>query len=624
MSTKGILAVLGLTCGLTIGMPAIAAGNYAVIASPPSASHYDAARLSQPQYRVTLQANARIPMRDGITLAADIFRPDAPGRFPVILTRTPYNRAGAAASEQARWFAARGYVVVNVDARGRWDSEGSFYAFRDEADDGYDTDEWIGRQSWFEGGICTIGGSYVGYTQWAQLVRASKYLKCAAPSVTTGNVHGGWIYTNGALHYGFALPWGGIDMQGHVAQYAEDFDWPSIYRHLPVVTSDEAGHHITSWYRDWMAHPTRDSYWDGISVENGYHNITVPILTVEGWYDIFLQGALEDDIAVRKVAKTPEARAGKRLMIGPWAHSVGGRVALTNGRNGGAPPDPQDFGDNAAVNLRLVYLRWFDHWLKGIDNGVATEAPVKLFVMGLNYWRDEQEWPLARTQYTKYYISSGGRANGSIGDGVLSAQPPRSGAVTDTYSYDPANPVPSMGGNVCCSNVPSGPWDQRTVELRPDVLVYTTPVMQAPMEITGPIRMMLYAATSAEDTDWTAKLVDVYPNGYAQNIQSGIVRARYRNGMDKPADFIKPGQVYEYTIDMWATSHVVLPGHRLRLEVSSSDFPRFDRNLNTRESPEMGTQMQIALQTVHHSARYPSHVLLPLIPLQKDLLPVTP
>ena len=598
------LLVLALSCG--------------VMAAPPPAppvSFYDDAGLSQPRYPVIFESNVRVAMRDGVTLATDIYRPDAPGKFPAILIRTPYSRAGAGASEQGHWFAARGYVVVEQDVRGRYDSDGHFYAFKNEANDGYDTDEWFGSQPWFDGNLGTMGGSYVGYVQWAQAIRGSRYLKAMVGAVTSPDIYGNWIYINGALHYGFDLPWGGVDIDGHVDQFAADFAWDAIYKHLPFATADEAAHHRTPHYRDWLAHPTRDSYWDGISLETDYNKVAVPILSVDGWYDIFLRGALQDDAAVRKVGKTEVARSGKRLMLGPWAHSTGTRNALTNGRAGGAPPDPLDFGDDAVVDMQKVSLRWFDHWLKGVDNGVERDSAVRIFVMGVNHWRNESEWPLARTRYTNYYIHSRGRANSVDGDGVLSVTAPGKERA-DGFSYDPADPVPSMGGNVCCSTVPSGPWDQRSVERRDDVLVYTTPEMTAPMEITGPISMTLFASTSAKDTDWTAKLVDVHPDGYAQNIQSGIARARYREAAGKAAKPIEANRIYSYTIDLWATSVVLLPGHRLRLEVSSSDFPRFDRNLNTGEDPATGTRMEIAKQTVYHDAAHPSHVVLPLIPLE--------
>jgi uncharacterized protein len=578
--------------------------------APRSVPHYDDAKLSQPKYEVRTEANVRVPMRDGVTLATDIYRPEAEGRFPAILVRTPYNRATAVSVPQARWFAERGYVVLEQDVRGRWDSDGYFYAFKNEVSDGFDMDEWIGKQPWFDGKLGTMGGSYVGYTQWAQAIGGSKYLTAVSPAITTPDIYANWFYIDGALHYGFAFPWGGISIDGHTAQYNTGNNWAGMFLHLPVNTSDEAAYHQTPHYRDWLAHPTRDSYWNGISLDNDYEKIGVPAFSVDGWFDIFLRGALHDDQEVRKRARTQEARAGKRIMIGPWAHSQGGRFALTGN---GADPDPIDFGDNAVVDMQKAYLRWFDYKLKGIDNGLASEPPIKIFVMGANFWRFENEWPLARTRYTNYYIASGSRANSAIGDGTLSFEPPAD-SFTDTFAYDPRNPVPSMGGNVCCSVVPSGPWDQRSVERRDDVLIYTTQPLTEPVEVTGPISMTLYAATSAKDTDWTAKLVDVYPNGYAQNVQSGIVRARYRDGAGKTAKPVEPGKVYEYQIDLWDTSQVFLPGHRIRLEVSSSDFPRFDRNLNTGENPNTGVHAEIAHQTIYHSRQYPSHLVLPIIP----------
>src|SRR3569833_3263888 len=271
-------------------------------------------------------------------------------------------------------------------------------------------DEWLGKQSWFDGILGTMGGSYVGYTQRAQAVRGSKYLNAMAMTVTTPDNYGNWIYTDGAQQYGFDLPWGGIEMSGLVMQSSNDFDWDHIYKRLPVGTADDTGHHGTPHYRDWLAHPTRDSYWDGISFDNDYSKISVPILSIDGWYDIFLRGDINDDAGMRRQGKTPETRSGKRLMIRPWAHETGGRNALPVGGIG-ANPDPVDFGDNAAVNKRLLHLRWFDHWLKGMDNGVAADAPFQIFVMGDNVWRNEKEWPLARTRYTNYYIQSGGGAS---------------------------------------------------------------------------------------------------------------------------------------------------------------------------------------------------------------------
>lgn len=296
--------------------------------------------------------------------------------------RTIYNRGTLGFDQQARFFARRGYVVLVQGERGRYDADGSFYAFKNEANDGYDTDEWIGRQPWFDGNLGAMGGSYGGYVQWAQAVGGSKYLKEIFPEVTTGDIYNNWIYSDGALHYGFALPWGGVELDGHTNQFDAATDWAQAFPHLPVSTADEAAGHRTPHYRDWIRHPTRDSYWDGINWDDDYEKISTPAFSADGWYDIFVRGALSDDIQIRKRGKTRESCEYKHITIGPWAHSEGGRVAIT-GRS--SDPTPPDFGDNAVVDIDKLALRWHDYWLKGIDNGVVNEPPVKIFVMGENY-----------------------------------------------------------------------------------------------------------------------------------------------------------------------------------------------------------------------------------------------
>jgi putative CocE/NonD family hydrolase len=588
-------------------------GSATVFAQRSPMVHWDEELLSRPDYEVRMEHNVHVPMRDGVTLSTDIYFPEAQGSFPTLLVRTPYDNNTEGAVEEAKWYASRGYVVVTQDVRGKYDSDGHFYTYRHEADDGYDTDEWIGQQPWSNGKIGTLGGSYVGFTQLTQAIRGSRYLTAVAARVTTTDIYNNWTYVDGALHYGFVLPWGAVSTDGRTRQFTGAYDWPAIFPHLPIGTADAAASHVNETYRDWLRHPRRsDPYWNGISFEKEIRNVSVPMLVVEGWYDIFLRGALQDDMSIRSQGASELARSSKRLMIGPWVHSTGNRNNAPGSPTTGPDRSP-DFGPAAQIDMRRVYLRWHDHWLKGVDNGVDVEPPIKIFVMGENYWRYENEWPLARTRYTKYYIDSAGGANSAAGDGILGTVLP-SGAETDSFSYDPAVPVITLGGNVCCSEVPEGPWDQRKVEIRDDVLVYTTPVLTDPVEVTGPIRMILYAATSARDTDWTAKLVDVHPDGYAQNIQDGIVRARYRCGLNASESFLEPGRVYEYTIDMWATSNTFLPGHRIRLEIASSNFPRFDRNLNTGEDAATSTQIVKAEQTIYHSREYPSHVLLPVIP----------
>lgn len=569
--------------------------------------------LSQPRYKVVTEKNVRVPMRDGVALAADIYRPDAPGKFPVLVLRTPYNKATPDEVQNSTWYAERGYVVVNEDVRGRFASGGDFYTYKHEARDGYDTDAWIAAQPWSNGRLGTLGGSYLGYTGLTQAIGGHPTLKAVAADVTTTDIYNQWVYSDGTFLLGFSLPWGAGTVHGRTMEGGGAFMKPEAYAHLPLATADAASYKVDQPYRDWLAHPRRsDPYWTGISFEGQTAKIGVPTLIVSGWYDIFLRGALENHLAIKNGGRTPLARAQKRIVIGPWTHFK--TVAPRKGGFGGmSKPDDIDYGPDADLNGNLLYLRWHDHWLKGMNNGADRDPPVRIFVMGENKWRAENEWPLKRTRYTPYYLASGGHANGAGGDGTLTTSLPK-GADSDRYDYDPANPVPTMGGNICCSSVPSGAHDHRPVEKRPDVLVFTGPVLKRTVEVTGPISAKLYAASSAPDTDWVVRLIDVHPDGYAQNIQDGIIRARYRRGKIAPASLIQPGRIYEYDIDMWASSNAFLPGHRIRIEVTSSNFPRFDRNLNTGENPATGTRMAVAHQRVLHSARYPSHVLLPVIP----------
>lgn len=609
--TRGKRTFLGVT--LVVG---VAFARSAMPQQPPLV-HWDESRLSQPQYRVLMECNVQVKMRDGVCLSTDIYLPDAAPRFPTLLWRTPYSNNTAETVEQAKWYASRGYAVVHQDVRGKYDSNGNFVHFRDEANDGYDTDEWIGGQSWSNGKIGLMGGSYLGYTEIAQGIRNSRYLTAMAASVTTGDIFNGWVYSDGALFMGFALPWGAIDMDGRVMQYTRAFDWANVFLHLPLTTIDREAGHTNANFREWLKHPrANDPFWQGVSYEKEIAKISVPFLVVEGWYDLFLRGALQDHAVIRNESKSEIARKHKRLMIGPWAHDTGVRnnnpESPTTGADRGI-----DFGQDAALEMRKVYLRWQDFWLKGIDNGVGEEPPLKIFVMGKNYWRYENDWPPPDARYTKFYIASNGRANTISGDGSLSAAPPSGGATTDSFVYDPASPVPTLGGNTCCSMVPAGPRNQFTAETREDVLVYSTPALPETVEVTGPINVKLFASTSARDTDWTAKLVDVHTDGYAQNLADGIVRARYRQGRQREASLLEPGKIYEYDIDLWATSNVFLPGHRIRVEISSSNFPRFDRNLNTGEDPITGTRIMKATQTIYHSPQYPSHILLPVIPRER-------
>jgi len=365
---------------------------------------------------------------------------------------------------------------------------------------------------------------------------------------------------------------------------------------------------VAPYFLDWLAHPSYDDYWKALSIEEHFADIKVPALHVAAWYDLFLGGSLRNFEGIRDHGGSEEARKGQQLLVIIGGHAGGGRKV-----------GDVDFGPAAEDRGEDVTLDWYDFLFKGAKNQFASGKPVKIFVMGTNQWRDEDDWPLARAKSTKYFLHSSGKANSLRGDGKLSTTAP-SRESSDQYIYDPGHPVPTMGGWLCCEGQrwPAGPRYQRPAEGRDDVLVYSTPVLSEDLEITGPVSLELYAKSSAVDTDLTGKLVDVWPNGFTQNIAEGIVRARYRDSRETP-DLITPGQVYKFTIDLWATSNVFKKGHVLRLEVSSSNFPRFDRNLNTGETryikSGVGTdQFVTATNVVLHDAEHPSAVILPVVP----------
>ena len=576
---------------------------------------------------VTVRVEQDVParMRDGTILYSDVYRPDTPGRYPVILCRTPYDKDafGTRVDSLDPIRAARqGYALVMQNVRGRYNSEGTFYTFKNEINDGYDTVEWAASQAWSTGAVGMHGGSYVGATQWLAAISRPPHLKCIMPSITSDDYYEGWTYQGGAYQLFFTLSWATSLALANIEHIERDHGdvardsgrMMEALRNLDgeFETLNFAEHPLfknpalAPYFNDWVQHSEDDSYWKSVNIRERHSTIEIPAYSMSGWFDIFLGGALRNFTGMQKNGATEAARNGQRLIIGPWFHddspgSVGGEV---------------NFGPDASTvsfDFHGTKLRWFDYWLKGEDNGVGEEDPVRIFVMGANEWRSEKEWPLARTQYTDYYLHSGGRANSARGDGSLSIEAPGDEPY-DAYLYNPNNPVPTRGGGLCCDAAasPPGSFDQSAIEAREDVLVYSTEVLESPVEVTGPVTVTLYAGSSAVDTDFTAKLVDVCPCGGAVNLADGIVRARYRESTEE-AKLITPGEVYEYKIDLWATSNLFKAGHRIRLEVSSSNFPRFDRNPNTGETLGRGTVSKPASQTILHNGSYPSRVTLPVI-----------
>jgi len=567
----------------------------------------NASASAQTRYRVAIEQSAKVKMRDGVLLSANIYRPISDEKFPVLLERTPYNRAGEAAI--ANELASHGYVVVIQDTRGRYESGGDFYPFRDESSDGYDTVEWAAQLDRSNGKVGMFGGSYVGATRMLAAMAVPPHLVAIFPYVTASEYYDGWTYQNGALMQWFTSSWTSGLAVDTLRRQAESSQSPKEWvKTLPLgqyqILKTAEPPALAPYFRDWLAHERDDVFWQRWRVSDHYPEMKVLGLHGGGWHDLFLKGSIKNYMGLHEKAATTEARAGQRLIIGPWAHAP----TSAEGKIGDVV-----FGKSAVVDLTAIALKWFDYSLKGISNEYSNSAPVRLFIMGDNVWRDEQEFPLARTQYTRYYLHSLKGANSVTGDGVLNQTPPSSER-PDGFDYDPNNPVPTIGGRLCCGRaLPPGPADQRPNESRSDVLVFSSDRLTQDVEVTGFVSLELYASTSAVDTDFTALLVDVDETGYARFLTDGIVRARYRDGTAK-ATAVVPGEVYKYTIDLWATGNVFKAGHRIRLYVSSSNFPRFDRNLNTSELIANASRSVVAHQTIYHSDRYRSALILPLIP----------
>jgi uncharacterized protein len=569
-------------------------------------------------YSVRVERGVSVKMRDGVILRGDIFRPDAEGKFPVLLQRTPYRRALTWGYDVnfAQRAASHGYVVFLQDVRGRYTSDGEWYPFLHESEDGYDTIEWIAAQPYSDGRVGMFGGSYVGATQMLAAIAHPPHLAGICPVVTASDYHNGWTYEGGAFEQWFDESWTSGLAQDTLENQIERMpssqedinalpltSYP-IFNRNPANAINVSASIIAPYFLDWLAHPAYDEYWRRWSIQEHYADIRVPALHTAAWYDIFLGGSLRNYVGLKEHAATEEARKGQRLLVVIGGHAGGGRQI-----------GEVDFGPEAEkFNEDEITLQWYDFLFKGVRNEFATDKKVRIFVMGVNQWRDEDDWPLSRAKSTKYFLHSQGRANTVGGNGSLSTVTPGA-ELPDRFVYDPAKPVPTIGGPLCCDtdHLAPGPRDQRSVEERDDVLVYSTPPLDHDLEVTGPVRLDFFVTSSAVDTDFTAKLLDVAPDGTAINLTEGILRARYRDSPSTSAPLV-PGQIYPLSIDMWATSNVFRAGHRLRLEVSSSNFPRFDRNLNTGDPAANSARWVTATNTIFHDRTHLSALILPVVP----------
>ena len=576
---------------------------------------------SDGEYDLIIEKNLEVPMRDGTILRADVWRPDADGQFPVLIERTPYDKTGSSESnlKAGEFYGLHGYVVVIQDVRGRFASDGEFYPFRDDGDganqDGYDTVEWAAEQQWSNGNIGTIGGSYSGATQYRMLSTQPPHLKAQFVRQSSADYYDEWVYRGGAFEHGFNVMWTlkhtGTNARKLSALGTEDAveksvtkasdDYKKWLEHSPISPLPPIAE-LHDWFTDWMNHPNHDEFWEEFNNRRSHDRVNVPVHHFGSWYDCFLRGTIENYKGMREKAVTPEARAGQSLTIGPWVHDPGPADLRTAG--------DVDFGEQAKLGWFTTRLRWFDHWLKGIDNGVESDKPVKLFAMGINKWREFNEWPPEGAINTPFYLSEGTSNSAvSLNDGVLSiTKPDGFGEVFDGYDSDPENPIRSFGGGHLGDN--NGPRDQRGYE--DNMLTYTTEILENPLDVTGHVKAVLHASSSAIDTDWIVRITDVHSDGTSMLICDGILRARFKDSFEKPIALV-PHMPMEFEVDMWATSHVFQQGHRIRVAVASSSFPRWARNWQTGRNNALETSGIVAHNRIFRDAVRPSHVVLPLL-----------
>ena len=570
--------------------------------------------LSKATHEVKLDKAVGVPMRDGIKLETDIYRPAGIEKAPVV--RTPYKKEMA--ELQARFYARRGYIAAIQDVRGRFGSPGVWEPFVNEAKDGYDTIEWLAKQPWSTGKVGMIGASYLGWVQWWAASQKPPHLVTIIPNVAPPDPFYNIPYEYGAFFLWGAIWWADVvaqeataDLSGVVMSRILEKKYSKLLRALPVIDLDKTvlGKENPYWRR-WIEHNTNDSYWQRASFLDKLKEVRIPVFHQSGWFD---GDGIGSKLNYSRMAE--HRHPYQKLTLGPWGHTD--RAMRRFG--------DRDFGAQAIVDLQHDYLRWFDYWLKGIDNGIAKEPLVNIFVMGSNKWLSGPSYPLPQTKPAKLYLSSGGQANTSKGDGRLTFDVPAAGGPVDRFVYDPGDPTPDPRmyeepeeeekkvKSVEERKKAVEAYHESVTSIRNDVLVYSTDVLTKPLTFAGPVSAVLYAATSARDTDWFMYLVEVDKDGKTFTLGQGKIRARFRRSMSKP-ELLKPGKVYQYNIDLWQTGITIPAGSRLRVEVSSAAFPTFSRNLNTGGHNEKETRFLSGQQTIYHDRQYPSHIVLPVIP----------
>ncbi|HEY4358614.1 MAG TPA: CocE/NonD family hydrolase [Acidobacteriaceae bacterium] len=558
-----------------------------------------------PDPSIRVEHNVMVPMHDGVALATDIYYPTGDGPWPVLLSRTAYDKTHSA--REAEMFVKHGYVVVTQDSRGLYASPGTWHPYTDEGPDGYDTQQWIGHQKWSNGKIGMFGTSYPAYTQVITAPYRSPFVKAMIPVSAQSSNFGSVWGTDGILALALTVSWAPQQEALAEKKKLKPVNWMEVMNHLPLKTSQAMTGVVSPFAQDAISHEGNDGFWKAMSLREHYADFDVPELHVSGWYDLLLHETFLNYEGTSKSSKTEFARKNQHLLIGPWGHGVRPQ----------RPYGDVDFGD-LNLNWQATQLRWYDHFLKGENNGVENDAPIRIFVMGDNVWRDEHEWPLARTKPTRYFLHSAGFANTRAGNGTLSLEADGT-EPADHYRYDPLDPVPTYGGHANGGGprgvMSEGPLDQRVNEMRLDVLNYTSDKLENDTEVTGAPEVELSFSTDVPDTDFFATLSDVYPDGKAIIITEGLIRGKFRDSQEKPS-LLEKGKVYTVKIPLWETSNVFKKGHQIRLHITSSNFPRFARNLNSgkNRADETEADARVATQTVYHDNMHSSSLLLPVIP----------
>jgi uncharacterized protein len=539
-----------------------------------------------PEPGVSRRFNVRIPVRDGITLSADIALPRSLPA-PAVVSRTPYGKSGEPQSKRAGMLAQGGYVAVTVDVRGRGDSDGIFQPYRNDGPDGADVIEWVAAQDWCTGDVATYGGSYAGQIQWLTALERPAALRAMVCLVTPSDP---FVETPTGLPGPMHINWFRL-VDARAVQYTDNVDWMTVYRHRPLLTMDEAAGFVSPSWREEVHHRTLDDWWEPVRYQHRIGEIDVPVLHISGWYD-------DEEIGtpLNFAAMVAAGRAGQRLLMGPWGHRVNSTRTLGE----------IDFGPDALIDLDADILAFLDEHVKG-TRPEPPPAPVRIFVMGANEWRDAQTWPPASAPCTVFHFSSDGRANSRFGDGRLVPSPVAGGQPPDVWTHDPDRPVPFI--TEASSAQIGGPDDYLGVESRGDVLVFTSDPLPEPLEIIGPVKVIAHVGTSAADTDITAKLIDLHPNDFAQRLCDGMVRLRYRDGFGQQQP-VAPGEVYEVEIVMWDTCVRLPAGHRVRVEIASSAFPKYDVNLGTGGDMITEADGVIATNRLWHTPSRPSRLIL--------------